>query len=303
MRSEFKQAEKILAEAVEWRKQYASESDDLADTINDLAWSLTWQYRLAEAVKNLEESLRIYRLTDSVQGKAKCIRHLGSIAWRKSDYKSARDRYEQALSLYREIGDVKGETDCIRLLGSIAFWGSDYTAASDLYEQALSIYRDIGFVYGEAQCIRRLGDIAFERSDHVTAKERYEQALSLFRKIGLVWGEAHCVRGLGDIVLRRSDQAEAWRYFETALKLFERTEEPLAIGSTHLRLARLAENASERNQHIQAARAIWKRIDRPDLIRELEEEFGAESRGENEESSRQSRRHENSGTDLAKEPN
>jgi tetratricopeptide (TPR) repeat protein len=269
-----KQAEKALSEAVELRKRVAPETDELADTIYDLSWSLAWQHRFVEAIKNLEESLRIYRQTGSVQGEARCIGRLGTLALWSSDYAIAKERHEQALPLFRKIGYVKGEADCIKRLGDVALRNLDHLTAKMRYEQALALYRKINFPLGEAQIIRRLGDIAFERSDLSTARERYEQALFLYRKIGDVWGEAKCIRSLGDVALRRSDQVEARRNFEMALRLFEQTEEPLWIGLTNLRLARLAENELVRTQYTQTARKIWERTNRPDLIRKLEEEFG-----------------------------
>jgi tetratricopeptide (TPR) repeat protein len=273
-RFQSKQAEKTLSAAIELKRRYTSISDDLADALNDLSWALAWQHRFVEATENLEEAWRIYRQTRSIQGEAECIRRLGNIALWKSDYTTAKERHQQALSLYREIGDARGEATCIMRLGDAALRSSDHATAKELYEQALSLFLKIGLVRGEANCIRRLGDIALEKSDVVTAKERYEQTLLLYRKMGSVWGEAKCFSGLGDIALRRSDQAEARRNFKTALTLFEQLEEPFRIGSTHLRLARVAENEPERNQHIQAARAVWERIDRSDLVKQLDEEFG-----------------------------
>jgi tetratricopeptide (TPR) repeat protein len=193
--------------------------------------------------------------------------------WR-SDYTTAKELYEQALPLFRKVGDLRREANCIWRLGDVSLRRLDQEAAENLYEQAISLYRRIGFLYGEAKCILRLGDVAYEKSDYVSATERYKQALSLFGKVGSVWGEAACTRCLGDIALKRADHLEARRSFNLALASYEQVEDPLNIGSTHLRLARLAENESERNQHVQAARAVWERIDRPDLIRELEEEFG-----------------------------
>ncbi len=273
-RSQLKQAEKVLSEAIDLRRQFAPESNDLPDAIYYLSESLAWQNRYAEAVENLEESLRIYQRTGSVQGKAKCIRQLGNIALWRANYTMAREQYEQALPLYHEIDDIRGEADCIRRLGDVDRQGMDHMIAKERYEQALSLYRRAGDLHGEAKCIRRFGDVAFDLSDHVTAKERFEQALSLYHKAHDVWGEARCIRKLGDLALMRSEQMEARRNFETALALFVLLGEPFTVGTTHLRLARMAETESERNQHISAARAMWEPIDRPDLIRKLEREFG-----------------------------
>jgi hypothetical protein len=38
--------------------------------------------------------------------------------------------------------------------------------------------------------------------------------------------------------------------------------------------ALIALAGAERNHHVQAARTAWESIDRPDLVQQLEEEFG-----------------------------
>jgi hypothetical protein len=46
------------------------------------------------------------------------------------------------------------------------------------------------------------------------------------------------------------------------------------MGWTWRRLARLAEDETERVRHVQAAREAWQSINRPDLVQQLDEEFG-----------------------------
>ena len=132
----------------------------------------------------------------------------------------------------------------------------------------------MGDVLGEANCIQRLGDIALERSDHETAKRRYEEAQPLYLQVGDVLGEANCIRSLGDVALAQSDEAGARKQFEASLVLYLRLPEPYSIGGTHRRIARLASDDSERRGHVEAARAAWLSIDRPDLVKELDKEFG-----------------------------
>jgi hypothetical protein len=49
---------------------------------------------------------------------------------------------------------------------------------------------------------------------------------------------------------------------------------PGSAGHAHVRLARLS-TGEARRAHLAAAREAWSVLDRPDLIRELEQEFGA----------------------------
>jgi hypothetical protein len=74
--------------------------------------------------------------------------------------------------------------------------------------------------------------------------------------------------------MERSDSVEARRRFEESLSMYARIQEPFSIGATHRRLARLAATSEDRVHHIQAAREAWLSVDRADLIKELETEFG-----------------------------
>jgi|GEM_PF-1039501 len=221
-----------------------------------------------------EQALPLYRQIGDVRGEANYILRLGDIALESSELETAWQRYEQALPLYRRIGHVLGEANCIRRLGDLALRDLDHETARQRYEQALSLYRHIGNVLGEANCIQRLGDLALQDSDHEAARRYFDQALPLYRQIGNVRGEANCIQSLGDIELKLADETGARKRFEEALELYEVFGDPYPVGQARRRLARLAEDEAERAAHVQAAREAWESIDRPDLVQELEEEFG-----------------------------
>ena len=64
-----------------------------------------------------------------------------------------------------------------------------------------------------------------------------------------------------------------------AIGLYERIEEPNSIGRIHVCLAHAARTDEERTRHVRAAREVWRKIDRPDLIEKLDREFGSADEG------------------------
>ncbi|MGH9838353.1 MAG: tetratricopeptide repeat protein [Blastocatellia bacterium] len=270
----WKRAEEVLSEAIDLRKKLAPESEELAEAMLDLAKSLRWQNRSEDALHNLNEALRIYRHTGNRFGQASCFRRLGNISRKKEDNVTAKAQYEKALEIFRQIGDVLGVAKCIRRLGQIALDQANYELAQARFEESLQLCQRIGNSQNVNKCIRDLGNLALVLMDYDTARARFEEALPIARQIGDILTEALCLRGLGDIAFNLSDFLVAKNLYESALKLCRQIESSYLIGRTHQRLARVAADEAERKQHIQAARTIWEHIDRPDLIRELEEEIG-----------------------------
>ncbi len=183
---------------------------------------------------------------------------------------------QQARLAAQAMRDPESEANCIQSLGDIALARSQHEEARRLFEQARALYQQIGAIQGEANCIKSLGDIALRRSQHEEARRLFEQARPLYQQVGAILGEANCIQSLGDIALARSQHEEARRLFEQALLLYKQFQDPYSIGWAHQRLARVTSDATSRRQHLTAALEAWRSIDRPDLIKQLREEFGDE---------------------------
>ena len=232
------------------------------------------QSRFEEGKLLFERALDLNRRIGGIQGEANCIASLGEIAVRQLEYEKARVRFEEALPRFQMMGDVQGEANCILSLGKIALGQLQYEEAQKHYEEALTLYRQAGDMHGEANCIRGLGDIALRRGEYKEAQAYFQKALPLYRQRRDVQGEANSILRLGDIMMVESQYENAKTNFEAALTLYQRIPEPHSIGLAQVRLARLALEETERDTRVKAARLAWTQIDRPDLVVQLDEEFG-----------------------------
>ena len=227
------------------------------------------------ASQYFSRALPLYTRIGDVVGHANCVWSLGDVACARRDYAQAIKCYEEALPLCEQVGDILGQANCVRGLGHVSLAKSEHKMAADRFEAALPMYREIGNVQGEAECYSALGDLAFASSDTNTARAEYGKALPLFRDFGDLRGEAHCARGIGDADAVNGNTDDARTRYEEALELYARIPRWESMGYTHLRFVRIARDGEARRTHIEAARDAWRRIDRLDLISELDEEFGA----------------------------
>lgn len=219
-----------------------------------------------------EDALPLFRLIRDPRGEAHCLRRLADAEVESDHLDIASRRYEEALPVYRRLRDAVGEANCLRGEADIALAREAPETARALYAEARALYQKAGSLQGEAHCLRSFGDMALFESDPKTARGFYRDALSLYRRVGDVLGEANVLQRLGDLAQALSDPAAARSRYEEALRLYEKLQDCYSIGLARVRLALLAPEASEeRSRHVEAAREVWHKIGRRDLIEMLGE--------------------------------
>lgn len=234
------------------------------------------QFEHDDARERLQEALTLYQRVGDLLGQANCIQSFGDIALDRSEHDNAREKFQEALTLYQRVGSLLGQANCIQSLGDIALRQSGHGDARERFQEALTLYKRVGDLLGQANCIQRLGDISLRQSRHDDARERFQEALALYQRVGSLLGQANCIQNLGDIALRRFDREAARERFQEALALYERIPDPYSSGWARVRLARITHWPKEQRQHLETVREAWTRIKRPDLVEELDKEFGSQ---------------------------
>ena len=109
------------------------------------------------AFLNYKSALAIFRIEADPEGQGKCLEGLGTLAFKRSEYKSAERRFAEARSLFCQAGIASREVACIKNQGVAALRRFDYTTATQLLEEALSLYRQREDMPGQAKCLLHLG--------------------------------------------------------------------------------------------------------------------------------------------------
>jgi tetratricopeptide (TPR) repeat protein len=220
-----------------------------------------------------ESALPLCQQVGDVQGAANCMVRLGEIDLRQGDLTAAKGHCDYALRLYRELGDTTGAANAIARLGEIAHFGEDYDAAQSLYKKAIAEYRRVDGYLGIANCLLRLGEVALARDRYDEASLMFSEVLPLYQHIGDSLGEANAIKRLGDIAFARSDHEGARARYEEALRMYAQIPEPYSMGWLHMQLGEIGDG-EERAAHIAEARRLWLSIDRPDLVKLLDDALG-----------------------------
>jgi hypothetical protein len=173
------------------------------------------------------------------------------------------------LPLYRKVGNVNGEALCAWGYAEIARNLEQNAAAEAHYATSLKLFGQVDDKVGKAKCLLGLGQIE-QVLGRPGAEVRLRQAFSLFDAVHFLEGRGRALLELAEL----AESAEAKReLLLDALDSHTRFGNPRWIGEAHRRLARISEG-EEQQQHVAAAREAWTSIKRPDLVAELDAEFG-----------------------------
>lgn len=97
-----------------------------------------------EALRNLEESFRIFERLGDKSGMTACLNNIGYIYRMQKDYSRALSYYNRSLVIARQMDDKTFLATTLSNIGKIHEAKNNFTQALSHYEQALKILRDIG---------------------------------------------------------------------------------------------------------------------------------------------------------------
>ncbi|MFP8890890.1 tetratricopeptide repeat protein [Natrialbaceae archaeon A-CW2] len=186
----------------------------------------------ADAERNYESAVNVFRATDRQAWEAKALAGIGSVAMQRGAFDRALEYYESSLQLRKALGDRRGEAAAENHIGNVAWKQGRFDVASRSFERSLELRQELGDRQGVAAVRNNLGAIEGQRGNYDRAFEFYEQSLELRRELGDRPGVGKCLNNLGHLESQRTNFDRAAEYYERCLELRRELDDRTRLAST-----------------------------------------------------------------------
>ena len=215
------------------------------DVMNTLSGFRRLLYFSSSKSSIIQEILCACEAEGDFSGMASCGMILGDLSRRYSEYQQALDQYSKAIKSYRNGRDKIGEAKCLRHMGDIERRRSNFDTAKFLFLEAIGVLSTIKTpsnekILTEATCIKYLADVELACKKYEDAKCNYNLSKSIYARIDNLLGTANCLRGLGEVEKSESRYDQAKIIFQEAYCIYVDIEDNLGMGNCMQNFADIA---------------------------------------------------------------
>lgn len=255
LRSHFSEGLEFLRKGLE-----SSENVDLIWKAKAVYWTgffLIHHGKYAEAKKNLNDCLIIFREINNKEGEAVTLISLSTIAvfendfenlklytskslpisieinnkpfiarnlqnfalglMQRGDHDEARIKIEESISLFRELNDTLQLAKSIGNIGALEYLAGNYEKAKAALEESLILRRESGDRQGISIALNNLGSIAYMLKDFDESERLLEESLEIIREIGDRRIYVTAISTLGSIANDRDDYPKAVKMYKESI--------------------------------------------------------------------------------------
>jgi predicted ATPase/DNA-binding transcriptional LysR family regulator len=178
----------------------AGSRPDLRTGVLTIAGTLgTESGRPEDAMRWLEEAVRLAREVDDAERTAWALKGLARASFARGDLAEARERYEESLALFEQLEQWVPVGGRLNDLAMVSRAAGDLDEARAFMERALAISRASGDPHGPPGDLHTLGDIELDAENFERAGELFAESLELTVQIGERYQTAHCLAGLAAV--------------------------------------------------------------------------------------------------------
>jgi tetratricopeptide (TPR) repeat protein len=204
--------------------------------LGGFAWS---QGDLTRAITNLDESVRLARMTNDKYLLANILIVRGLAATSAHEVQAANEMFEESIRLLQALNEKWGQSLALSWMGDVALVEKDFERARALHEQAIAVAREQGDPWIFLSPLMSGGNSAMIAGSPEKAEAISFEAISLLREIDDKWSLAWGLNSLGHAALQLDHLEVARASFEECITVARNIGNPGALIASFLGAAML----------------------------------------------------------------
>ena len=188
----------------------------------------------ADAYNTYERALRYAERSEDAALEAGCLRRMGRVKMRMSQWDAALEHLTKSAGIYDETGDSKGSAETLCDLASLHFNQGDLDAAETDYGRSLELAEGLEHHVLKINVKNNLGVIANVRGDIDGAISHYQGCVPLAAQAGDKVLLAQAYHNLGMAYADRKDWNAAADAYDKALQLAKEESIASILGTVYL---------------------------------------------------------------------
>jgi tetratricopeptide (TPR) repeat protein len=187
------------------------------------------QGKYEEAVKSLDESLKIGQNLVDERGIASSFHGIAEIYKRQSKYGEALRLYNESLKILEKLGDKKGVAWTLGQIAHIHSLSGDYDVALREYEKSHKIRTELVDMEGVAYTIEKIAEIREKFGELEKALKLYEESLRIRKEMGKTRKVAISLDHIARVYQRLGNYDTALEKSNESLDILKTLEDPPGI--------------------------------------------------------------------------
>ena len=211
-----KELEVLLKEKIVYLKELEQTGKD-SNYIHELGDIALIQLQIElfkESEKNYMLCLNHFQKQKDRLGQAAVYGVLGTLYYKKDDYKKSIEFYEYAFDIYDELKQIQEQITCLKRIGNSLIKLNQYDDACDILFECSALCSDNNDIYNLLDCLGNLIQIYEKKENWDIVFELYKKSLKAFKELGDIKGIIVSYFNLGILKKRESDLNQSILYFK-----------------------------------------------------------------------------------------
>ncbi len=222
------------------------------------------------ALKNLEEGLKISIEQKNDYGIANSYFWFGQVSHRQGEFDQAIDYFNKCMEYAKKINYLPGLARTYSGLSDVYVDQGKYDKAIQYYEKSIEILNNTGHIYQMSEVYNRIGVAYCKQRDKVeSALKYYNKRIEISQDIGDIIGVGYSLSNAAECYTYKMQLDEALKCCDRAMEIFKKTDEKRMIANTLMVYGMVYGRRRDwvkSKEYFESAITISKKINSPEML-------------------------------------